>query len=258
MRGRFWPNWRARASVAGRTLAVYVVSVLVTFLLVAAVTYDSLRQDLESRAHARLLEDARLYGLGVFSRLTHADRVLEQLAMAPVLGPDQLHPKMDPESALAAVRFVRVDAAGGEPGPGDQQALVRQLAAVAEQTLRSNPLRDSTLELAHEGSNVLPVLVRQVPGADHLFAVGWIRPDYLWDGAAKLPDGMQLCVNGARGSFRVCRPRGDEVASASADPSSQSRLTARWPLYLRAQYGVDEWSIEASQPQANVLTPQHG
>jgi diguanylate cyclase (GGDEF)-like protein len=252
MRGRFWPNWRARASVARRTLAVYVVSVLATFLLVAAATYGSLRHELETDARARLLEGARLYGLGVFTRLTHADQVLEQLAAAPMLGPDQFHPQMTPESALAAVRFVRADAADAEPGQGGEQTSARQLAAVAEQTIRSNPLRDSTIEFAHEGPNILPVLVRQVPGTDYLFAVGWIRPDYLWDSASKLPDGMQLCVNGARGSFRVCRPRDDGVASAD---SPQSRLTAHWPLFLRAQYGVDEWSVEASQPRANILTP---
>src|SRR5215475_5224016 len=121
MRGRFWPNWRARASVARRTLAVYVVSVLATFLLVVAVTYGSLRQELETDAHARLLESARLYGLGVFSRLTHADQVLEQLAASPIVRPDQFHPRMDPESALAAVRFVRADTADGERGQGGEQ-----------------------------------------------------------------------------------------------------------------------------------------
>jgi diguanylate cyclase (GGDEF)-like protein len=255
MRGRFWLNWRARASVSRRTLAVYVVSVLATFLLVAAVTYGSLRQDLETDAQARLLESARVYGLGVYSRITHADQVLERLAAAPVHGPGKSRPQLDPESALADVRFVRADAADGAPGQGDEQTQARQLAAVAEQTMRGNPLRDSTIELAHEGSDVLPVLVRQVPGADRLFAVGWIRPEYLWDSTRKLPDRMQLCVNGPRGSFRVCRPRGDEGASADADDSSQSRLTARWPLFLRAQYGVDEWSVEASQLQANILTP---
>ena len=250
----FWPKWRTRASVARRTLAVYVVSVLVTFLLVAAVTYDSLRQDLESDARAKLLEGARHYGLGVFSRLTHADQALEQQAATPVLGPEPFHPQMDPESPFAAVRFVRLDATHGE-AQDDEQTRSRQLAAMAEQTIRGNPLRDSAIELAHEGSNIVPVLVRQVPGTDRMFAVGWIRPDYLWGSPGKLPGAMQLCVNGAGDSFRVCRPAGQEVGSANADEGSRSRLTARWPLFLRARYGVDEWSVEFSQPQADILTP---
>src|SRR5215469_8978422 len=255
MMRRFWPNWRTRAGVARHTLAVYVVSVLVTFLLGAAVTYGSLRQALETDAHARLLESARLYGLGIFSRLTHADQVLERLATTPMLGPDRFHPQMGTESPLAAVRFVRADAPDGERGQGDEQTRARQLAAMAEQTIRSNQLHDSTVELAHDGSSILPVLVREVPGTDHLFAVGWIRPDYLWGSTGKLPDGMQLCVDGAHGSFRVCEPGDDQAGSANVDEGSQSRLTARWPLFLRAQYGVDEWSVEASQLQANILTP---
>jgi diguanylate cyclase len=250
---RFWPNWRTRASVARRTLVVYVASVLVSFGLVAVVAYSSLRQDLETDARARLLDAARLYGLVVFSRLTHADQVLEQIATTPIRGPDQLHPQMDPESPLSAVRLVRLDAADGERIQGDEQVQARQLAALAEQTIRSNPLRDSTIELAHDGSNILPVLVRSVPGTDRFFAVGWIRPDYLWGSAdGKMPVGMQLCVSGARGSFRVCRPRDDAMGSANVD---ESHLTAHWSLFLRAQYGVDEWSIEASRLQANILTP---
>jgi diguanylate cyclase len=255
MMRRFWANWRTRASVARRTLAVYVASVLATFLLGATVAYHSLRQDLETGAHAQLLEGARHYGLGIFSRLTHADQVLGQLAATAIRAPDPIRPRLDPESPLAAVRFVRVDAADGE-GPGDEPTReARQLAALAEQTLRGNPLRDSTLELAHDGSTVLPVLVRQVPGTDRLLAVGWIRPDYLWGNLGKLPDAMQLCVNGARGSFRVCLPGDDDLAAANADESSQSRLASHWPLFLRARYGADEWSIEFSQPQANILTP---
>jgi len=217
MMRRFWPSWRTRASVGRRTLAVYVVSVLVTFLLGAAVTYHSLRQDLETAAHAQLLEGARHYGLEVFSRLTHADQVLEQLASARVPGPQQLRPQMDPESPFAAVSFVRTDAANGERGQDEEQTRARQMAALAEQTIRSNSLRDSTIELAHEGSNVLPVLVRQISGTDGLFAVGWLRAEYLWGSPGKLPDGMQLCVSGARGSFRACRPRDEEVGSANTD-----------------------------------------
>src|SRR5690348_3977416 len=143
---RFWPNWRIRASVVRRTLAVYVVSVPATFLLVAAVAYGSLRQDLEADARARLLDAARLYGLVVFSRLTHADQVLEQAAASPLRGSDKFHPQMDPESPLTAVRFVRADAAeeerGGNDEQGDEQTRARQLVAVAEETIGRSPLRE--------------------------------------------------------------------------------------------------------------------
>lgn len=257
MMPRFWANWCIRASVARRTLAVYVVSVLVTFLLGAVVMYGSLRQDLQTDARTKLLEGARLYGLGVSSRLTHADQVLEQLATAPIPGPIQSDPQMDPESALAAVRFVRADAAYDERSQGDEQTRARQLVAMAEQILRTNPLRDSTLVLAHDGSNIWPVLVRRAGGTDRLFIVGWIRPDYLWGSTGNLPDGMQLCVNGAHVSLRVCRPRDAELGSAMADEGSQGRLIARWPLSLGTRYGVDEWSVEASQLQTNILTPLH-
>jgi EAL domain-containing protein (putative c-di-GMP-specific phosphodiesterase class I) len=238
-----------------RTLTVYTVSVLVTFLLGTVVTFGFLRQDLETDAHARLLAAARLYGLGVSSRLTHADQVLERLATVPVARPDQFHPQLEPESPFAAVRFVRTDSADGERSQGDEQTRAQQLAGMAEQTIRSNQ-RDSTIELARDGSDTRPVLVRQARGANRLFVIGWIRPDYLWGSNGKLSAGMQLCVNGARGSFRICRPRDDELGSANVDEGSQSRLTVRYPLLLRVRCCVDEWSVEASQLQANILTPR--
>src|SRR5262249_17624649 len=105
---------------------------------------------------------------------------------------------------------------------------------------------------AHEGSRTLPVLVRPVPGMTRFFAVGWIRPEYLWGGTGMLSEAVQLCIDGPRGLFRSCRPREDQVGPAD------TRLTARWPLFLRARFGIDAWSVEASQSRSLILAPLNG
>src|SRR5262245_17968454 len=95
----FWADWRTRTTLARRTLVVYVLSVLVTSLVGAALTYRSLQEDLESDARSKLLLAARLYGLAVFSRLAHADQVLQQLTASRGDGDDS-HLQMDAESPL--------------------------------------------------------------------------------------------------------------------------------------------------------------
>ena len=76
--------WQTRTPLARRTLVAYVLSVLVTCSLGTALTYRSLQQNLETGAQARLREDARVYGLTVFSRLENADRVLAWLTSAAI------------------------------------------------------------------------------------------------------------------------------------------------------------------------------
>ena len=251
----FQPNWRPRTTLVGRTLLVYVLSVLLTCLLGAALTYVILEKDLESDGRARLLTVARLYGVAVFSRLSHADQVLEQLATASTVSNDSndSRPPLDAESPLASVRFVQLGE--HESAPDEDPARARQLAAAAEEIIRGNPLHDSTLILAREDANTLPVLVRQVPGIDRLMAVGWIRPDYLWSSMGRLPEGMQLCVNGTRVPLHVCRYREGQIGLTDATGSCQDCLTARWPLFLRGRFGIDEWSVETSQPRSELLTP---
>src|ERR1700760_4931786 len=72
----FWANWRTPTPLARRALVAYILSVSITCSLGAALTYRLLQQNLETDAQARLLENARIYGLTVYSRLENADRIL--------------------------------------------------------------------------------------------------------------------------------------------------------------------------------------
>src|SRR5262249_47247349 len=120
-------------------------------------------------------------------------------------------------------------------------------------------LLDSTIVLSANGSKAPAILVRPVPGADRVIVLGWIRPDYLSGGAQLSSHAVQLCVAGPHDSFRICRLRTDQAGSTNADdPPASDSLIARWPLYLRARFGVDDWTVEASQPWSSVLAPLSG
>ncbi len=254
MKRLFQADWQTRTPLARRTLAAYALSVFVTCALGAALTYRSLQQHLEDAAQARLLENARLYGLGVFSRLENADRLLGRLTSAAIQAGAQTPAQPDPDSPLESVRFVRPDGSTDDVDPDDGRVRPRELVALAEQSMRGSTIRDSTLVLAHDD---LPVLVRQVSGTSRLFAIGRIRPEYIWGASEMVPEGIQLCIGGPRSAFRVCRPRNDQTGSEDM-PQQSARLTARWPLFLRARFGTDDWSVEASESQSSAIAPLSG
>src|SRR5437762_2331070 len=138
------PDWQTRTPLARQALVVYVLSVFVTASLGAALTYGCLRQALETGAQARLTDEARLYGLAVFSRLEEADRALAWLTTASGSGAEILPAQPDPESPLASVRFVSPDATDADGDPDGKRARARELAAVAERTVRNSTFREST------------------------------------------------------------------------------------------------------------------
>src|SRR5262249_53379522 len=41
-------------------------------------------------------------------------------------------------------------------------------------------------------------------------------------------------------------------------PQPNARVTARWPLFLRARFGSDAWSVEASKSRSLILAPLSG
>lgn len=247
----FWRPWQVHASLARYTLVVYVVSVLIPCFLSTALAYRWLRNGMEEDAQARLRQDAREYGLAVYSRLLEADHVLARRASALVLTGDNLPSDPEPDSPFVSVRFIRADMDADGDQAGDPSG-GWELAAAADEALRSSAQNESTILFTEGGSKPVPVLVRTVPGDGRLFAVGWLRPDYLLGGSERLPGAARLCIGARQGRIRFCRPEEDPIA-ASGSASPATLLSARWPLFLRARFGVEDWSVEATQSPGGAL-----
>ncbi len=235
--------------MARRTLVIFTLSALVPTLFGAAIAYDAVRRELATQARDRLLDSAKSYGLGIYARLTAAEQMLDQASASGY-----------PEARAAAhPMFSRIAVAlpgerrSGAPGSAE----TAKFATEAETVLRRTG-GDSALVVGHDDATAFPVLVRRLPGAAHGFLVGWIRPDYLWGDSELRASNVRLCVSDRATSFRVCTPAPDEPGRAAlragaADGSGVERLAARWPLFLRAHFGIDEWTIEASQQRAVAL-----
>ena len=231
---KLWSRWR----IARRILVVFVLSALVPTAIGAAVAYAVVRRDTEAQVRSHLLDSARTYGLMIFARLADADLMLARLAAS---GRGDSH-------TLAQTAFSRITVTQSADTRGDYSASaeLEPLAAEAERLL-GDTNRESALLVSRDDSTAVPVLVRRVPGAARAFLLGWVRPDYLWGEPEQQVGNTRLCVSNPNRSFRACTSGRDENEGAEA------RITARWPLFLRARFGADSWLVEASEQHGVAL-----
>ncbi len=61
-------------------------------------------------------------------------------------------------------------------------------------------------------------------------------------------DGIDLCVQDAQGSL-ACNAAGDQTARDAA------QLSARWPMFLKSEFGAPGWTVTATQRRADALAP---
>jgi len=230
-----------RLRVARRTFAIFAVSAVIPTLLGAAVAYHAVQVELESQMQKRLMENARSFGLGVFTRLTAADQMLLQIAESAPANPALA------QSIFASVSILH----SGEGVPASGRSRDSATLAAAEAALKG-PARDSTVVFERDDSQVVPVLVRRLTPAGQAFVVGRMRTDYLWGDTDQLASETQLCIRDRASSFNFCSQGGVEKSSeAGSQPAAraQDELTVSWPLYLRARFGIDPLYVSAGQPR---------
>ncbi|HEY1315040.1 MAG TPA: diguanylate cyclase, partial [Steroidobacteraceae bacterium] len=231
-----------RLRVARRTFAIFAMSAVIPTLLGAAVAYQAVRAELDSQMQKRLMQNARSYGLAVFTRLTAADQMLLQIA------------ESTPASAAlsqsiftsVAIRH-RGAAVPATDGTRDAATLATAQAAL------QGTARDSTLVFERDDSQVVPVLIRRLTPAGEAFVIGRMRTDYLWGDTEQLASDTQLCIRDRANTFNFCSQDGTERNSESprvpAGNAPGALTTVSWPLYLRARFGIDPLYVSAGQPR---------
>jgi diguanylate cyclase (GGDEF)-like protein len=97
-----------------------------------------------------------------------------------------------------------------------------------------------------EESQTVPVLVRRLSAGAQAYAIGRLRPDYLWGDSEQVASDTQFCI-GAAGAFRFC-PDGEFTSAADL-------VSVHWPLFLKARFGIEPWVVETAQRREVALSP---
>jgi diguanylate cyclase (GGDEF)-like protein len=171
-------------------------------------------------AEARLAL-AKGYALNVFERLDTADGLLQRVPIEP--GDD---PAVAEALAPIFSRMWRLDASTRAADPR-AEALARAAERQPEATLLTLPADGG-------GGPAQLALLRRPLAADRALAplVAVFDPVYVWGRSDELPADIAVCVRDADGRPLHC-PTAPRGAGAQ-----------RWPLFLKAAFGVESWMFE--------------
>jgi diguanylate cyclase (GGDEF)-like protein len=226
--------------VATRTFALFALSAALPLLGGGWLAYSAVGRELEQRAHARVGDWAKNYGLEVFDRLIRADEML--LKASPDASIEYRRLAASTYSAIVVAMPGRDVVLLGAPPVRASGAAESALVAAG---------RDATLVVEPTARTI--TVVRRL--ADGSVAYGELRRDYLWGDVDQLPADIRFCVVARDDRVLFC----PDPALAATDGAAIVRgrdgelLSADWDLFLRSRFGVADVRIIAAEPAGSAF-----
>lgn len=209
-----------------------LASALLPLLVAGVVVHWEIGGHLTAEARLRLRDAAKDYGLGVFDRLSFAADQLRWRSSLPDIADRSRTGLVFSDASLLRPDGRAGVIIGSGVSEGVRDAARRLLDHVAtDATLFARP---------GPGESRLLLAVRTPAG----IAVGELRPQYVWSRVENNPAGIDFCVRLVDDASHC--PAGDPAASPEV-------LVGRWPLFMRAGFGIADWDVIASTPVGEAL-----
>jgi len=234
--------------VARSLFTLFVLSALVPLAVIATLSLMQVRALLLQQGENRLAAQAKNYGMAVFERLLMATDIAYSAASTPgaAKGRDSMVNRTF--KSLAVVRASGATTISGAPlGVAlDETALTRVVSG------------QPALVVTTDGRIILAAPV----GTG--YAVGELRPEYVWGPADELPAMTDMCVlqDSDRKPLFCSSPEARDVLSVGViQPNAvaiwkrgeEVMRTRGWWQFMRAALGAPDWAVLASQPEAYQL-----
>lgn len=247
--------------VARRVFFLFVLSAFIPLALVAVLSLAQVREVLLQQAEQRLAAMSKAYGTGIFERLLLASEaasgaiVLEERSWrAPSLVGRYFRSlgMVDSKSKTTALL-------GQANLPPLTEDLRRRLASGKHAVVFTQDKPVARVFLLMPDFNIAAGTV--------LF--GELLPEFLWGHSDLLPAATDFCViDDATRIVLFCTASiPDEALKAVDTPSTQSvlrsfswiqdretRRAVAWGQFLRAEFGIGDWIVVASQPESDQLS----
>jgi diguanylate cyclase (GGDEF)-like protein len=201
--------------VALRTFLLFCLCSIAPVILFAIFGYRFVSTELDELSRTRLNEASKRYGVLLYERLSETQALLAELARMHAMGR-----ALSPEESIFGSR-VRIVSISDLPLPEPAGARPPALQVVV---LDGTPTARLTVT-ARAANRAVRV-------------VGDVEPQYLWSEDAAGVMHSSLCVTTAAGMALHC-----EQPAGGKAPGQEGQ----WRLFLRAQFGVDDWTIRAHQ-----------
>jgi len=247
--------------VARRVFFLFVLSAFIPLALVAVLSLAQVREVLLQQAEQRLAATGKTYGTAIFERLLLAS----EAASGAIVFKDR---SWRAPSSLG--RYFR--------SLGMVDAKSRTTGLLGQASLP--PLTDELRRRLVLGKHA--VVFRQDKPVARVFLLipdfniaagtvlfGELLPEFLWGYPDLLPAATDFCVidDGTRIILFCTEPIPDEALKAGDTPSTQSALRSfswtqgeetrravAWGQFLRAEFGIGDWIVVASQLESHQLS----
>ncbi len=196
-----------------RIFLLFVLAATVPTMLLSALAYNGWTRFAAAQEEERLTQATRYFALTVLDRLLAARAALDAVELDPRAAPGD-------ERLLGIFRSIVIVPSTPAEGPGEgTRSTVSWLRHAADQV----PAR---------------VIIRSRDDTTGLTRIAELETNYLWSEAFDEASGEQVCVFAGNGVQIFCSASVD-IAASEARPADAR--TASWNLFLRHEFGVDDW-----------------
>lgn len=229
-----------RTRVARRMLALFLLCAVVPIVALAAITYPIVVARLEAARVAQLHDEAKDAGMLMLAQLERLGAALQRTPPAG-LGADS----QDDDAAFTGVAIEQADGRVTL-----ERGRVARLPALSAAEVGRLSAGRPVLLVDHSNTGSGVYLVAPGAGSGHVFPRRWgyLAPSAVLTGLDLVPDGIDLCVGDPRGPL-ACNAPPDAPAAHAA------RLTDRWSIFLKGEFGAPAWSVTVTQRRADALAP---
>lgn len=240
-----------RTRVARRMLVLFLVCAVLPIITLAGITYPIVVARLEALRMEQLHDNGKEAGMLILARLERLAGTLQWNTAAEVHA--DATDEGSPFTGIATEHSDgRVTLERGHTGPLP--------ALTAVQAARLSAGQPVLVASRKGGTPGVYLVVRGPTGAGgYPRTWGYFTVAAAIAGLDLARDGIDLCIGDQHGSL-ACDSAHDLGAGGS--PSNRDRwardvahLTARWPMFLMAEFGAPAWTITVTQRRSDALAP---
>lgn len=251
--------------IARRVFGLFLLCAVVPAVTLAGSGYWLVRREMRSQAGLQLAQASKISGTLLLARLHSADEELQGLRAAM-----HLHQRPAPGNGLA--RFRSLTWVGGRDSSEVLWGASPMPLPALPNSVRAHLLGDRPAVVVQAaGADARIYLVRNFGGTDPGPGQLWaeLSTEFLWgDGETEplAPDGVELCVFGPRGVFRVLCSKGASPIVAHGREWGQGRrssiitggggelATGSSTVFLGFEFAADPWTVVLAQPLGGMAS----
>ena len=262
-----------RSRFARRLFTVFIVSAILPVLTLAALSFNRVADQLLEQNEQQQRQQVKTIGMAIYERLTLLQTELQMIASRRASDKNYLLDPMDANTKrLLDEKLVNI-------GWLDNRNIYTPLLHNGSHVMGL----DAINQLPESSTEFTIITTPNVEGERHIFMlqppntaaaedgilIAELNNEYLWN-ADIITASQGLCMLDHLSDVLFCSPAipdrliestDRETADSFAgnyeweDANNESHLVSYWSIFLRSEYGIDDWTVLTSVPRQEIVRP---